>query len=170
MPLENISTFSAALKGGLRGNKFKVLMTLPSGVSGDMNVFSLMIRSTTVPAMETGVIEVPYKGQQIKLSGDVRPAGDWTFTAFLNNGQSAANAKRIAQKWQELSGKEKDPTRYKSTATLQLLDPVSGGIIMSWKLEGIWVSNSGEINLSEDSVDEILTLDVTVNYDKVTAL
>lgn len=167
MPVTNISEFNAALRGGLRPNKYKVSLRLPSGVRGDARVFSLMVRSTTVPAMETGVIEAWFKGQQTKLSGDVRPGGDWTVSAFLNNGTAAGNAKKIAQEWQILSGKEKDPQKYKTNAVLELLDPVTGGIVMKWKLEGVWISNSGEITFGDDTVDEIATIDITMNYDNV---
>lgn len=170
MAIDQISEFSAALKGGIRGNRYRVTLTLPSGVRGDTRNFALMVRASNVPAMETGVIETPFKGKVIKNSGDLRPAGGWTCTAMLNNGSAAANAKRIAQEWQALSFKEKDPTRYKSSAKIELLDPIGGGTVMAWKVEGIWINNSSELNLSDDSIDEILTVDLTWSYDNVLPL
>jgi hypothetical protein len=168
MSLPNISEFSAALKGGMRGNRYKVILNLPSGIGEDTNTFSLMVRSTNVPSMETGVIETQYKGRVTKNSGDLRPSGDWTCNAFMNNGTKAATAKRIADKWQMLSFNEKDPLKYKSTAIIQLLNPADGSVMLSWKVEGIWMANSGELQLGDDQVDEILAFDMTFSYDLVT--
>lgn len=171
MALQTVSEFQSALAGGLRGNRYKVLLNLPSGVSGDTATFSLMVKASNVPSMTTGVIETNYKGKVVKNSGDLKQTGQWTVTAYLENSGRAATAKSIAESWQKLSFDEKDPTKYKADATIQLVTPdKTQALVMSWKVDGIWIENSGELQLGDDTVDEILTMDITFNYDDVNAI
>jgi len=168
MSLQSVSEFQTALAGGLRGNRYKVLLNLPSGVSGSTQTFSLMVKATNVPSMQTGAIETNYKGRVVKNSGDLRPAGQWQVTAYLENSGRAATAKQIADAWQLLSFNEKDPARYKADAVIEVVTPDKNQVtVMSYKIDGIWIENSGELQLGDDTVDEILTMDIVFNYDDV---
>lgn len=168
MSIQSISEFQSTLAGGIRPNRYRVLLNLPSGVNGDTATFSLMVKASNVPAMITGVIETNYKGKVAKNSGDLKPAGQWTTTAYLENSGKASTAKVIAEKWQALSFSEKDPTKYKTDAILEVITPdKSQTTVLKYKIEGIWIENSGELQLSDDSVDEILTMDIIFNYDDV---
>lgn len=169
MSLQTISEFQTALAGGLRGNRYKVILNLPSGVNGSTATFSLMVKATNVPAMQTGAIETNYKGRVVKNSGDLRPAGQWQVTAYLENSGRAATAKSIADAWQLLAFNEKDPANYKTDATIEVVTPDKNQTtVLSYKVEGVWIENSGELQLGDDTVDEILTMDIVFNYDNVT--
>lgn len=171
MALADVSTFQAALAGGLRANRYRVILNLPSGVNGDTSVFSLMVKASNVPAMQTGTIETNYKGKMVKNSGDLRPAGQWTVTALLENNTSGATAKKIAEAWQRVAFDEKDPAKYKTDATIELVTPdKSQTTVLKYKIEGIWIENSGELQLGDDTVDEILTMEIIFNYDDVLPL
>ena len=169
MALATASEFQTALAGGLRGNRYRVLLNLPNGVSGDSSTLSLLVKATTIPAMETGVIETNYKGKVIKNSGDLKPAGQWTVTAYLENGNTAASAKLMAESWQALTFTEKDPANYKTDAVIEVVTPdASQTTVLSYLIEGIWIANSGELSLGDDLVDELLTMELSFNYDFVT--
>jgi len=170
MACNSISEYSSALRGGLKGNRYKVVLTLPSGITGDTKLFSLIVRSTNVPAMETGSIDVQYKGcTTILSSGDTRPAGEWQTQAQLNNGNSAGEAKKIVEKWQKLT-ENTDPTVYKSRAFIELINPIDDSVALKWQVDGIWIYNSGELELGDENVDSILELPITFKYDNVTPL
>lgn len=163
-----IGQFARELRGGVRGNRYSIILNLPGGISGDMRTFSMMARAVNKPGMETGIITVPYAGHETKISGDQRASGEWSITAMLNNSNDKALAVRIAEQWRELSANSQDPDEYKSDGEIRLLSPGQGNPeIMSWKIEGVWVSNSGELNLSQDAVDEILTFDMSLQYDNI---
>ena len=171
MALSDVSTFQATLAGGLRANRYRVILTLPSGVGGDASTFSLMVKASNVPAMQTGVIETNFKGKVVKNSGDLRPAGQWTVTALLENSNTGATAKRIAEVWQRKAFDEKDPNNYKSDATIEVVTPdKSNSTVLKYKVVGIWIENSGELQLGDDTVDEIMSMDIVFNYDDVEPL
>jgi hypothetical protein len=46
------------------------MLSLPSGVDGDSRVFSLLVRSSNIPAKEVGVIPLNYKGKVIALADE----------------------------------------------------------------------------------------------------
>jgi len=167
--MAKIDEFEAVLKGGLRPNRFRLLLTLPSGVSGDTRALSLMVKASNTPTMETGIVEVNYHGKQRKLSGDERASGDWTSTVYLNRDGDVATAKKVAEQWQKVSAETKDPALFKSTGYLELLEPEedSDTAVLRWEIQGVWCSNSGELALSMDDVDTLSEFDLILNYDNV---
>lgn len=170
--MAKIDDFEATLKGGLRPNRFRLLLTLPSGISGDTRALSLMVKSTNTPTMETGIVEVNYHGKQRKLSGDERPAGDWTSTVYLNRDGDVATAKKIAEQWQKLSANTKDTTVFKATGYLEMLSPEedSEDVLLKWEVEGVWCSTTGELAFSMEDVDTLAEFDLILNYDNVIPL
>jgi len=168
MGLPNISEFAAALGAGVRQNRFKVILTLPSGVEGDIRTFSLMVKSTNIPSMEVGQIEQKFKGKTIKLAGDYRPAGEWTVTALLEDATVGATAKRIADSWVALVKNEKDPAKYKSSGTIEIISAQADEhTVLKYKIEGVWIYNTGELTFDDESEDSFQTLDITFLYDDV---
>lgn len=170
--MAKIDEFEAVLKGGLRPNRFRLVLTLPSGVSGDTRALSLMVKATNTPSMETGVVDVNYHGKNRKLSGDERPTGDWTSTVYLNRDGDVATAKKIAEQWQKLSANTKDTTLFKSTGYLEMLAPEeeSDEAVLKWEIDGVWCSQSGELAMSMDDVDTLSEFDLVLNYDDVVSL
>ena len=164
-----IDDFDNILKHGLRPNRYRLILTLPSGVTGDTRSLSLMVKATNVPSMETGVVEVNYKGKVRKYSGDERPAGDWTCTAYLNMGGDIAVAKKVAEQWQKVAFASKDPQTYKSTGYLEVLHPDQNNdsSVLSYEIQGIWCSNSGELSLGDDETDSLIEFDLVLNFDEV---
>lgn len=171
MALAKLSAFKSALGGGLRANKYKVILTLPTGVDGDTNVFSMMVSAANIPAMETGIVEINKNGRVTKVSGDERPAGEWAVTARLENGTKAATAKKIADKWQKLSVSSKNPADYQTDAIIEVVTPdKSEKTVLKYRIESIWINNSGELSLSDDTVDEVMLLDMVFQYEDVIPL
>lgn len=169
--MANINEFKTALKNGLKLNRYRVRINLPSGVSADTKLLSLMVRAANIPAMETGQIEVLYKGRMGKVSGDRRAAGEWAVTAALNAGQSPAEFKKMADQWEKLASESSDPTEYQADAIIEWLSPDKDeAVIGSWEILNLWLPNSGEISLSDDSTDEIATMELSFAYDEVNPL
>ena len=80
-----ISQFRSELDGGgLRPNLFEVQLDFPSGVvDGDpksiINDGKFFCKAAALPAANMGVIEVPFRGRQLKVAGD-RTFDTWTVT------------------------------------------------------------------------------------------
>ena len=166
--MANVNDFLGKLKNGLRSNRYKVIVNVPAGVTGDSQTISLMVRAATVPAFEVGIVEVNYKGSLLKVSGDRRPAGEWTVTGALNGGSNPAEFKRMAETWAQLCFESGDPTEYYGDATIEVLTPdADETTVLKYKLDGVWIANSGEISLSDDTTDEIATIDLSFQYNDI---
>ena len=167
--MANVNDFLGKLKNGLRANRYKVIINVPAGVTGDSQTISLMVRAATVPSMETGSQEILFKGETINVSGNSRrPAGEWAVTGALNGGQNPAEFKKLADTWQNLSFTSSDPTEYYGDATIEVLTPdTNETTVLKYKLSGLWLANSGELSLSDDTTDEMFTIELSFKYNLV---
>jgi len=171
MGMNSITEFTTALGAGVRSNRYKVILVLPDGISGDLQTLSLMVQATTIPSVEVGVIEAMFKGQKTKLAGDYAAGGEWTVTVILEDGATAATAKKVVDQWVQLTKNEKDPQKYKSNATVEVFSANQDQhSILKYEIENIWVPNTGEISLSDESTDEVIKFDISFQYDDVKPL
>ena len=67
----NINDIRAKLSlGGARPNLFKVRLTLPAGIAGDVSDSEFLIQASSLPASTISAIEIPYFGRRVKIAGD----------------------------------------------------------------------------------------------------
>ena len=83
-----ISQFRSELDGGgLRPNLYEVHLDFPDGVAPNLaqlvNDGKFFCKAAALPAANMGVIEVPFRGRQLKVAGD-RTFDTWTVT-ILND-------------------------------------------------------------------------------------
>ena len=89
-----ISNFISNIGQGVKPNMFQVEIAFPQqGVGGGSNLkpttstesekVNLLCKSAALPASNTGVIEVPFRGRTVKIAGD-RTFDTWTPT-FIND-------------------------------------------------------------------------------------
>ena len=83
----NISAFRERLRGGgARPNLYEVVLNLPNGLdfadaSGVQDKSRFLVKAAALPASNLGVVEVPYRGRQLKVAGD-RTFDTWTVTVL----------------------------------------------------------------------------------------
>ena len=99
----SIEEFKAVLQGGgVRPTMFQVELTFPTGVSADNNLLTndgtFLIKATQLPASTVGVIDVPFRGRKLKVSGD-REFADWNINVI--NDVSFGLRKGL-EEWSEL--------------------------------------------------------------------
>ena len=71
MAVLNIDDFKAKLKGGgARANLFKATINFPAYAQGDVEITSFMCKAAQLPASIMGIIEIPFRGRQLKIAGD----------------------------------------------------------------------------------------------------
>ena len=82
-----ISQFRSELDGGgLRPNLYEVHLDFPAGVdNGNLSTLindgKFFCKAAALPAANMGVIEVPFRGRQLKVAGD-RTFDTWTVTVL----------------------------------------------------------------------------------------
>ena len=166
--MANINDFKAKLAGGgARSNQFKVTMPFPgyAQVGGEIEDLAFLCRSTTIPAMNVGVVNVPFRGRQIKIAGD-RTFDEWSITVLNDTNFKLRNA---FERWQNGINNMTDnegltnPVDYQVDAFVDHLDR-NGNTIKSYTLRGAFPTSVGGIPLDYETTDAIETFDVTFSY------
>ena len=84
MAILGVDDFKAKLKGGgARPNLFKATINFPAYAQGDVEITSFMCKAAQLPSSIMAVVEVPFRGRQLKIAGD-RTFETWSPT-ILND-------------------------------------------------------------------------------------
>ena len=179
-----IGQFKSKLAGGgARPNLFEVEFTddaIKGGGAWDMERFSFLCKSASLPAQTITAIDVPFRGRIFKVAGD-RTVDVWTVTVINDEDFTFRNA---FEKWTELIAQLSNnqgvtsPTSYMSDAVVKQLgrgakpfatesDPNSTeqSVLKTYKFIDMFPTNISAIDLSYDSGDTIeeYTVEFAVN-------
>ena len=166
--MANINDFKAKLAGGgARSNQFKVTMPFPgyAQVGGEIEDLAFLCRSTKIPAMNVGVVEVPFRGRKIYIGGD-RTFDEWSIQVLNDTNFKLRNA---FERWQNGINNMTDgegltnPTDYQVDAFVDQLDR-NGATIKSYTLRGVFPTEIAAIELAYDQNDAIEEFGVTFAY------
>ena len=166
--MANINDFKAKLAGGgARSNQFKVTMPFPgyAQVGGEIEDLAFLCRSTTIPAMNVGIINVPFRGRQIKIAGD-RTFDEWSITVLNDTNFKLRNA---FERWQNGINNMTDnegltnPVDYQVDCFVDHLDR-NGNTIKSYTLRGLFPTAISAIDLNYDEAAAVEEFSVTFNY------
>jgi hypothetical protein len=138
-----------------------------SGVEA-LQASTFLVKAANIPASTIGVIEVPYRGRTMKIAGD-RTYEPWTVTVLNSQDfkyrtkfeQWSSKIQSLAQNIQSVDS----IAEYQAFATVRQYDR-QGGIVRSYRFEGIWPSSVSSIDLAWDSNDtpEEYTVEFQVQY------
>ena len=166
--MANINDFKAKLAGGgARSNQFKVTMPFPgyAQVGGEIEDLAFLCRATTIPAMNVGVVEVPFRGRKIYIGGD-RTFDTWSITVLNDTNFKIRNA---MERWQNginnMSDNEglTNPVDYQVDAFVDHLDR-NGNTIKSYTLRGLFPTGISAIDLNYDEQAAVEEFTVEFRY------
>ena len=166
--MANINDFKAKLAGGgARNNQFKVTMPFPgyAQVGGEIEDLAFLCTTAQIPAMNVGLVNVPFRGRQIKIAGD-RTFADWSITVLNDTNFKLRNA---FERWQNginnMSDNEglSNPVDYQVDAFVDQLDR-NGNTLKSYTLRGAFPTEVAAIDLNFGTNDEVETFGVTFQY------
>ena len=182
-----IDSFKSKLVGGgARPNLFEVRLTFPTGLDGvdeAVEKSRFMVKAANLPASNINVIDVPFRGRNLKIAGD-RTFDVWTITVINDTDFKIRDA---FERWMNAINKhdnatgEVTPADYqtemyvdqigRSPKPVRNLDPTRGGdeklpILRSYKFHGTFPTNVSAIELSYDQTDSIeeFTVDLQVQW------
>ena len=183
-----LSQFKSRLVGGgVRPNLFEVEMGLSKagkemlrvnngqeniGPGGKQETFRFLCKAASLPASNIANIDVPFRGRTFKVAGD-RTVEAWTITVINDE---SFNIRRAFEDWTQkinaiVSGEGTvNPNEYMGTGWVKQLSRATqdteSSILHRYKIEEIWPSEIGSIDLSYESSDAIEEFTVTfqVNY------
>ena len=179
MAIKTITDFRSKLGGGgARPNLFEVNLGNfgGDGTTGGWNTnieseFRFMCKASSMPAQSIGSVEVPFRGRILKVAGD-RTFEPWSVTVINDED---FKVRKGFEAWTEKINAlatgvgEVDPNNYMGNGTIKQLSrsaTVAGNdtaqkVLHEYKVEEIWPSEIGAIDLSYDSSDEIEEFTVT---------
>jgi hypothetical protein len=92
MAILGVDDFKSKLRGGgARPNLFKATLNFPAYAGGDVELTSFLCKAAALPASVMNVIEVPFRGRQLKIAGD-RTFETWTVTILNDTDFSIRNS------------------------------------------------------------------------------
>ena len=164
---KSITDFKATLQGGgVRPTMFQVELTFPASVTPDTNLATqegqFLIKTAQLPPSTVGSIPVPFRGRQLKVSGD-RSFADWS-TTVLND--TTFTLRKAFEKWAELIQNHNyalgsaSLDEYFANAIVRQLDR-DGTQLRAYRFEGIWPTKVDAIDLNFDQADTVEEFQVT---------
>ena len=154
--------------GGARPTLFSVQIINPANGVADIKT-PFMVHAAQIPESNIGNIPVPYFGRKVNLAGD-RTFDPWPVAVFNDEDFLIRNA---LEEWSNKINAHRrnirgfgtpSPLAYKSTALVTQYSK-TGEAIRTYKFNGLWPQNIGQIELSWDGTDTIETFQTTFQYD-----
>ena len=167
MAQRSIEDFKAVLQGGgVRPTMFEVELTFPETVVSDPNLSTnegiFLIKAAQLPASNVGLIEVPFRGRKLKVSGD-RSFEDWAVTV---TNDVSFGLRKAFEEWSERIQNHNyalgsnSLNDYFASAIVRQLDR-DGQQLRAYRFEGIWPQTVDGIDLDFDSTDTVEEYGVT---------
>ena len=174
------------LGGGARPNLFECELffppdSLPAGITEDAlsDKTRFLVKAANLPASTLGVIDVPFRGRNLKIAGD-RTFDPWTITVINDKDFSIRTA---FERWMNLINKHEDaagkinPSDYQKdvyvtqfgraeTTGTTPTSAVPIPVLKQYKFYGVFPTSVSAIDLSYDSSDTIeeFTVDLQVQW------
>ena len=174
------------LGGGARPNLFECelnfpAISIPDGSTPDSLSDStrFLIKAAVLPASNLGIIDVPFRGRNLKIAGD-RTFDPWTITVIND---IDFNIRTSFERWMNIINKHEDnaglidPFAYQRDALVKQLGraglngnvPTSDTtlpVLKQYKFYGVFPTAVSDISLSYDSSDTIeeFTVDLQVQW------
>jgi hypothetical protein len=168
MAVLNIDDFKAKLKGGgARPNLFKATINFPAYAQGDVEITSFMCKAAQLPASIMGIIEVPFRGRQLKIAGD-RTFETWSPTILNDTDFVVRNA---MERWMNgINAHSANtglvaPADYSADLTVEQLDR-DETVLKRYNFRGCFPTNISAIDLAYETNDAIeeFTVEFQVQY------
>ena len=167
--MANLETFKSKVGGGIRPNQFKVnINASAAGVELSDSTFEFLCHASSLPGSTIGQATVHHRGRAIPLAGD-RTFAPWTVTVYADQNMM------IRDKFESWSDRmntydkatgEGDPTGYKGTGTVVLLDRSGDQAIYTYQMQGIFPLDISDIQLSWQANDVVGEFSVTFAIEK----
>jgi len=193
MPSSTISQFKTQLRrGGARPNLFEVDITSSTALNNifwdgtDQDDFHFLCKATSMPTQTIGSVDVPFRGRILKVAGD-RTFEPWTVTVINDE---EFNVRSSFERWADAINNMESgegavsPNDYMGNGTIKQLGRTDigsrdvgaatkaggdgKGVLYSYKVQDIWPSEIGSIDLSYESSDAIEEFTVTFQVQYMT--
>lgn len=168
MAILGVDDFKSKLRGGgARPNLFKATVNFPAYAGGDVELTSFLCKAAQLPASIMNVIEVPFRGRQLKIAGD-RTFETWTVTVLNDTDFNVRNA---MERWMNGINAHSantgltNPVDYEADLIVEQLDK-DGATVKTYQFRGCFPTNVAAIDVNYETVDTVeeFTVEFQVQY------
>jgi hypothetical protein len=168
MAILGVDDFKSKLRGGgARPNLFKATVNFPGYAGGDVELTSFLCKAAQLPASVMNVIEVPFRGRQLKIAGD-RTFETWTVT-ILND--TDFNIRNAMERWMNGINAHQantgltNPVDYQADLIVEQLDR-DESVVKKYNFRGCFPTNIAAIDVNYETVDQVeeFTVEFQVQY------
>ena len=168
MAILGVDDFKSKLRGGgARPNLFKATVNFPGYAGGDVELTSFLCKAAQLPASVMNVIEVPFRGRQLKIAGD-RTFETWTVT-ILND--TDFNIRNAMERWMNGINAHQantgltNPVDYQADLVVEQLDR-DESVVKKYNFRGCFPTNIAAIDVNYETVDQVeeFTVEFQVQY------
>ena len=168
MAILGVDDFKSKLRGGgARPNLFKATVNFPAYAGGDVELTSFLCKAAQLPASIMNVVEVPFRGRQLKIAGD-RTFETWT-TTIIND--TDFNVRNAMERWMNGINAHSantgltNPVEYEADLIVEQLDK-DGETVKTYQFRGCFPTNVAAIDVNYETVDTIeeFTVEFQVQY------
>ena len=168
MAILGVDDFKSKLRGGgARPNLFKATLNYPAYAEGDTELSSFLCKTAQLPASVMNVLEVPFRGRQLKIAGD-RTFETWSVTIINDTDFVTRNA---MERWMNgINGHQTNtglvnPIDYQADLIVEQLDR-DGSTLKKYNFRGCFPTSVSAIDVSYETVDQIeeFTVEFQVQY------
>ena len=168
MAILGVDDFKSKLRGGgARPNLFKATVNFPAYAGGDVELTSFLCKAAQLPASIMNVIEVPFRGRQLKIAGD-RTFETWTVTVLNDTDFNTRNA---MERWMNGINAHSantgltNPVDYEADLIVEQLDK-DGETVKTYQFRGCFPTNVAAIDVNYETVDTVeeFTVEFQVQY------
>lgn len=153
----------------LSGNKFQLIFPLlpqETSISAQQQ-FSLNIIDGVLPSFSLNSEDIPYRGGNLKYEMGFGEFGPWTTTFFID---SSFESWIVLADWMFSIADNKETfgrsdQSYSVDANLHILDNFDNKVV-DIKFENIWPSELGDVKVTYQDGESLLSCDVTFSYDR----
>jgi hypothetical protein len=168
MAILGVDDFKSKLRGGgARPNLFKATVNFPGYAGGDVELTSFLCKAAQLPASVMNVIEVPFRGRQLKIAGD-RTFETLTATILNDTDFTIRNA---MERWMNGINSHQsntgltNPVDYQADLVVEQLDR-DETVLKTYNFRGAFPINVSAIDLNYETVDTVeeFTVEFAVQY------
>jgi hypothetical protein len=166
--MTTIHSFKSQMAGGgSRPNQFRVTLTFPSWVGGNVaeQKIPFMVSAASLPESTLGIASVQFRGREIKWAGD-RTFSPWTVNVYNDTDFEIRSA---LESWSqgivenETNRGRTTAPQYQTQALVEQLDR-NDQVLKTYIFTDFWPIQIGEIGLDYGANDQIEAFPVTFDY------
>ena len=153
MAILGVDDFKSKLRGGgARPNLFKATVNFPGYAGGDVELTSFLCKAAQLPASVMNVVEIPFRGRQLKIAGD-RTFESWTVTVLNDTDFNVRNA---MERWMNGINAHQantgltNPVDYQADLIVEQLDR-DESVIKTYNFRGCFPINVSAIDVNYET-------------------